>query len=61
MLEASNDHLVSSDIVGSPYSSIADLQQTVVLTGKTVRILSWYDNEMGYSCRMVDLARSLYL
>ena len=61
VLEASNDHLVSSDIVGNPHSSIADLQQTVVLAGKTVRVLSWYDNEMGYSCRMVDLARSLFL
>ena len=59
ILEAANDELVSSDIVGNRHSSIADLKQTNMLGGRTLRLLAWYDNEMGYSCRMIDLVKAL--
>lgn len=45
---------VSSDIVGNPHSSIFDPEYTFV-QGKTVKVLAWYDNEWGYSNRMVDV------
>ena len=48
--------LVSSDFRGNPASSIVDSLSTVVLEGKMAKILSWYDNEWGYSCRVGDLA-----
>jgi glyceraldehyde 3-phosphate dehydrogenase len=48
--------LVSVDFNGNPYSSIVDLQSTVALDGNFMKILSWYDNEFGFSKRMVDLA-----
>jgi len=59
VLEAADDFLVSSDIVGNRHSSVVDLQQTNLLGGRTLRLLAWYDNEMGYSCRMVDLVKYL--
>lgn len=59
ILEAADDSLVSSDIVGNRHSSVADLQQTNMLGGRTLRLLAWYDNEMGYSCRMIDLVKYL--
>ncbi len=52
-------HTVSSDIIGNPNSSIADLPLTKVTGGNLVKVLSWYDNEWGFSQRMVDLARLL--
>jgi len=55
ILEYSTEPLVSSDIVGSPYSSIFDSGLTMAL-GNLVKVLSWYDNESGYSNRLVDLA-----
>jgi len=55
ILEYSTDPLVSSDIIGNQHSSIFDSQKTDV-NGKTLRIMSWYDNEAGYSARMADLA-----
>jgi glyceraldehyde 3-phosphate dehydrogenase len=48
--------IVSSDIVGSPYSSIFDSALTTVIEGTLVKVLAWYDNEWGYSNRLVDLA-----
>jgi glyceraldehyde 3-phosphate dehydrogenase len=48
---------VSSDIVGNPYSSIFDPEYTKVLGNRIVKILSWYDNEWGYSNRVVDLVK----
>ena len=48
---------VSSDIVGNPYSSIFDPEYTRVLGNRIVKILSWYDNEWGYSNRVVDLVK----
>jgi glyceraldehyde 3-phosphate dehydrogenase len=59
ILACSDQPLVSVDYNGSPYSSIVDLLSTNVIEGNLVKILSWYDNEMGYSHRIVDLA--LYL
>jgi glyceraldehyde 3-phosphate dehydrogenase len=55
ILQYTEDPIVSSDIVHSPYSSIFDSQLTMVIEGRTVKILSWYDNEWGYSNRVVDL------
>lgn len=49
--------LVSSDFIGNPLSSIVDAEQTQVLGGDLVEVQSWYDNEWGFSQRMVDLAR----
>jgi len=48
---------VSSDIVGNPYSSIFDPEYTRVVGNRIVKVLSWYDNEWGYSNRVVDLVR----
>ncbi len=59
IIEASNEELVSTDIIGNPYSSIIDLKNTKVVDGDLVKVIAWYDNEWGYSCRLVDLASSL--
>lgn len=59
ILACTEEPLVSVDFNGNPYSSIVDLQSTAVIGGNLVKVLSWYDNEWGYSNRMVDLA--LYL
>ena len=56
ILEYSTEPLVSSDIVGSSYSSIIDSGLTMAI-GNMVKVLSWYDNETGYSNRLVDLAK----
>lgn len=50
----SEEHLVSSDIVGNPYASIADLGFTKVVGGNLVKVLAWYDNELGYSHALVE-------
>ncbi|MCD4693791.1 type I glyceraldehyde-3-phosphate dehydrogenase [bacterium] len=56
ILEVTNDPIVLSDIVGNPASSIVDLELTKVVDGDLVKIISWYDNEWGYSNRMADTA-----
>src|SRR5919106_6757506 len=56
LLAYTDEPLVSSDFRGNSASSIVDGQSTVVLEGKMVKVLSWYDNEWGYSCRVGDLA-----
>jgi glyceraldehyde 3-phosphate dehydrogenase len=48
--------LVSSDFRGEPASSIVDALSTVVLDKRMAKVLAWYDNEWGYSCRVADLA-----
>ena len=53
----SENPIVSSDIIGNPYSSIYDSKCTKVKSGKYVRTLNWYDNEWGYSNRVVDLIK----
>ena len=55
ILEYSVDPIVSSDIVGNPHSSIFDSPLTMVTGGNMVKVISWYDNEWGYSSRVVDL------
>ncbi|WP_077301139.1 type I glyceraldehyde-3-phosphate dehydrogenase [Virgibacillus pantothenticus] len=56
ILEYSEAPLVSSDILGNQHSSIVDGLSTIVLEDNLVKVISWYDNEMGYSARCVDLA-----
>ena len=55
ILEYTTDPIVSSDIVGNPHSSIFAADWTQVMEGNLVKVVSWYDNEWGYSCRSVDL------
>jgi glyceraldehyde 3-phosphate dehydrogenase len=52
--------LVSMDFKGDAHSSIVDLEFTQVLKGNMAKIVSWYDNEWGYSCRVADLANLMY-
>jgi glyceraldehyde 3-phosphate dehydrogenase len=56
ILQYSEEPLVSSDIVHSPYSSIVDGQLTAVIDDTLVKVVAWYDNEWGYSNRLVELA-----
>ncbi|HVW17569.1 MAG TPA: type I glyceraldehyde-3-phosphate dehydrogenase [Solirubrobacteraceae bacterium] len=57
ILRYTEDPLVSTDIVGDPYSSIVDGGLTAVLDGTLVKVVSWYDNEWGYSNRVVELVQ----
>ena len=59
ILEYTEDPIVSVDIVHNPHSSVFDALSTIV-KGKTVKVLSWYDNEWGYSNRVVDLISRLF-
>jgi len=59
VLEYVTDPLVSIDFMGNPHSSSVDSLETAVLEGKLVRVLSWYDNEWGFSNRMVDTAGAM--
>lgn len=56
ILEYCDEELVSMDFKGNPASSILDAPSTMVIAGNMVKVLSWYDNEWGYSCRLADLA-----
>ncbi len=56
ILGYAEDPIVSRDIFGDPRSSVYDPHHTKVIAGNQVKILSWYDNEWGYACRMVDMA-----
>ena len=57
ILRYNEDPIVSSDIVTSPYSSIFDAPLTMVIDERLVKVIAWYDNEWGYSNRVVDLAQ----
>jgi glyceraldehyde 3-phosphate dehydrogenase len=57
ILGYAEEPLVSIDFNGSVLSSIVDAENTTVMEGRMVKVLSWYDNEMGYSSRMVDVAK----
>ena len=57
ILKVEDRPLVSKDFQMDSHSSIVDAENTMVMEGNMVKVLSWYDNEWGYSCRMVDLAR----
>jgi glyceraldehyde 3-phosphate dehydrogenase len=56
ILDYSEEPLVSVDYIGNPASSIVDALSTAVIGGHLVKVISWYDNEWGYSSRCVDLA-----
>ncbi len=56
ILEYCTEELVSLDFKGNPHSSIVDSLCTMVVAGNLVKVLAWYDNEWGYSCRLGDLA-----
>jgi len=55
ILAVSHEELVSSDFKSDPHSSIVDAPSTAMLGGEWAKVVSWYDNEWGFSCRMVDL------
>ena len=57
ILAVSEEPLVSIDFKGNPNSSIVDADNTKVIDGTCVKVLSWYDNEWGYSCRVRDLVK----
>jgi glyceraldehyde 3-phosphate dehydrogenase len=57
ILQDNEDPIVSTDIVGSSYSSVFDAPLTMVIDEKLVKVIAWYDNEWGYSNRVVDLAQ----
>lgn len=55
ILDVEDEELVSVDFKGNPFSSIVDAPNTLVMGDKMLKVLSWYDNEWGYSCRVADL------
>jgi glyceraldehyde 3-phosphate dehydrogenase len=57
ILDATDEELVSVDFNGNAHSSIVDLPSTALVDGNMVKVLAWYDNEYGYSCRVRDLIR----
>jgi len=57
ILEVCEEPLVSIDFKGNPHSSIVDAALTMVMGGNLVKVISWYDNEWGYACRMADLTQ----
>jgi glyceraldehyde 3-phosphate dehydrogenase len=59
ILGSTEEPVVSSDMLHNPNSSIVDGQMTKVLDGNLLKVISWYDNEWGYSCRVVDLVAFL--
>jgi glyceraldehyde 3-phosphate dehydrogenase len=59
ILQYTEDQIVSSDIVGNPNSSIVDGQLTAIMQGTMVKVVSWYDNEWGYSNRCVDVLQKV--
>ena len=59
ILEYSEEPLVSVDIVTDPHSSILDSQLTNVIGGSFVKVVAWYDNEWGFSVRMIDVIKLL--
>jgi glyceraldehyde 3-phosphate dehydrogenase len=56
ILECTDEPLVSSDFKGNPHSSIVDIEFTQIMGGNMAKVVCWYDNEWGYSCRVADLA-----
>jgi len=59
IVEASDEPLVSSDIIGNPHSAIVDLEFTRVVGGNLLKVLAWYDNEWGYANRLVEMVSHL--
>ncbi|MBI4433647.1 type I glyceraldehyde-3-phosphate dehydrogenase [Candidatus Uhrbacteria bacterium] len=59
VLGVTTEQLVSSDFLKSPYSAVVDCSLTKVIDGTLVKVIAWYDNEWGYSCRLGELAREV--
>ena len=59
ILGVTDEQVVSSDFIGDPRSAIVDLQMTRVVDGNLVKVMAWYDNEWGYSNRLVEQAIEL--
>ena len=59
ILEFTRDEIVSTDIIHNPNSCIFDSNQTMVISGNFVKIIGWYDNEWGYSMRVVDIIKMM--
>ncbi len=59
ILQYTEEPIVSTDIIGNSHSSIFDAQQTKVINKRLVKVCAWYDNEWGYSCRMVDMLKMM--
>jgi len=59
IFKVSDAELVSSDIVGEPYGAIVDSKMTRVVGGNLVKVLSWYDNEMGYASTLIHHVRKM--
>jgi glyceraldehyde 3-phosphate dehydrogenase len=59
ILEYLDEPLVSCDIIGNPHSSIFDSGLTKILGGNFIKVVAWYDNEYGYSCRLADLVSKI--
>lgn len=57
ILQFEAQELVSRDFIGNPHSSIVDADSTMVVGDNMVKVISWYDNEWGFSCRLVDLVK----
>ena len=59
IIHYTEDPIVSTDINKSPFSAVFDSQLTMVTDGTLVKVVAWYDNEWGYSCRLVELAEKV--
>jgi glyceraldehyde 3-phosphate dehydrogenase len=59
IIEYTDEPIVSSDVIGNSHSAIFDAAMTRVVGGTYLKTLTWYDNEWGYSCRVVDLMRRM--
>lgn len=59
ILKCVDEPLVSVDFIGDPHSSLVDTALTTVIGGNLVKVVSWYDNEWGYSCRLVDMTNKI--
>jgi glyceraldehyde 3-phosphate dehydrogenase len=59
VLQYTEDPIVSIDVVGNPHSSVFDSLSTMVSNGNLIKVFSWYDNEWGFSCRMIDMLKKM--
>ena len=60
ILSYTEDPIVSKDISGNPHSCVFDAEMTSVIDGKLIKLIGWYDNEVGYSSRLIDLISTFY-
>ena len=59
VLQYTEEPIVSVDVVGNPHSSVFDALSTMITGGNMVKVFSWYDNEWGFSCRMIDMLKRM--